>query len=93
MDPNRRDGMRQSFIATVKRMDPIDALVFKAIHDNGPAPWQTVANVAIASKLKCSTDDIMVSIEHLAELGCVFLNIDQPHLKSFGNLLMNAVSD
>jgi hypothetical protein len=35
MDPNRRDAMRQSFIATVKRMDPIDALVLKAIHANG----------------------------------------------------------
>ena len=93
MDPNRRDAMRQSFIATVKRMDPIDALVFKAIHDNGPAtPWETSANVAIASKLKCSTDEIIVSIEHLAELGCIFRHLDQPHVKPFGNLLMNAVS-
>ena len=34
MDPNRRDAMRQSFIPTVKQMDPIDALVLKAVHDH-----------------------------------------------------------
>jgi hypothetical protein len=34
----------------------------------------------------------MVSIEHLAELACIFGNSDQAHIKPFGTLLMNAVS-
>ena len=95
MDPNRRDAMRQSFIATVKRMDPIDVLVFKAVCDNGPAQFFSGAPEAIASKLKCSTDEVRVSIEHLAELSCASPSLpsfDQPRMKPFGTLLMNIVS-
>src|SRR5580704_10526643 len=43
MDPNRRDAMRQSFIQTVKQMDPMDALVLKAVRDNGHTPWAPAA--------------------------------------------------
>ena len=95
MDPNRRDAMRQSFIATVKRMDPIDVLVFKAVCDNGPAQFIPSAPDALASKFKCSRDDVTVSIEHLAELSCVSPSapsFDQPRMKPFGTLLMNVVS-
>ena len=35
MDPSRRDAMRQSFIQAVKQMDPMDALVVKAIREAG----------------------------------------------------------
>src|SRR5580692_9289698 len=55
MDPNRRDAMRQSFVATVKQIDPIDVLVLKAIYDHGRGvAWVTAANVAIARDLNCS---------------------------------------
>jgi hypothetical protein len=91
MGPNRRDAMRQSFIAVVKQMDPIDVLVLKAIFEHG-VPWQQAANVAIASQLKCPTDEVTVSIEHLGELACVSPAMDQPRMKPFGNLLMNPVS-
>ena len=62
MDPNRRDAMRQSFIQTVKQMDPMDTLVLKAIRDNGGAPWESNGRDAIARKLKCSTAEVRVSI-------------------------------
>ncbi len=99
MDPNRRDAMRQSCITTVKKMDPIDALVLKAVRDNRPVPRIPVALDAIPSKLKCSTDEVVVSIEHLAQLSCIpayasgerMSGID-PFLKPFGILLMNVVS-
>jgi Abortive infection alpha len=35
MDPSGRDAMRQSFIQAVKQMDPMDALVVKAIREAG----------------------------------------------------------
>jgi hypothetical protein len=54
MDPNRRDAMRQSFIRVVKQMDPIDALVLKAIRDQGGVNWEPAARDVIASILKCS---------------------------------------
>jgi Abortive infection alpha len=93
MDPNRRDAMRQSFIQVVKQMDPIDALVLKAVRDSGPAPWTPSALDALARDLKCSIEEVTVTIDHLAELGCVVLNYQNPHPKPFGNLLMNVVSD
>jgi Abortive infection alpha len=93
MDPTRRDALRQSFIQTVKQMDPMDALVLKAICDNGRAIWKPPATDLISSKLKCSKDEIMVSIQHLAALDCIPPNFDQPYMKPFGTLLMNVVSD
>src|SRR5579863_3595320 len=61
MDPNRRDALRQSFVQAVKQMDPIDALVLKAIRDNGGATWNTNGRDVIARKLDCSHDEVMVS--------------------------------
>lgn len=88
MDPNRRDAMRQSFIQVVKQMDPMDALVLKAI----PHDIQTAINrEAIASKLNSSTDDVQVSFEHLLALDCIVLG-DRPYFKAFGTLLMNVLS-
>jgi Abortive infection alpha len=92
MDPNRRDAMRQSLIASVKQMDPIDVLVLKAVH-NHPEEWHPGAADALAVLLKCSADEIVVSIDHLSELDCLPTSqYVQPHLKPFGKLLMKAVS-
>jgi hypothetical protein len=90
MDPNRRDAIRQSFIQTVKQIDPMDALVLKAIRDTGPEAYTTAHE--LERQLKCSMDEVMVSIDHLAELGCVALNYQNPQMKPFGTLLMNVVS-
>jgi hypothetical protein len=80
--------MRQSFIQVVKQMDPMDALVLKAI----PRDFQAAINrEAIASKLNCSTDDVQVSFDHLLALDCIVLG-DRPYLKAFGTLLMNVLS-
>ena len=98
MDPTRRDAIRQSFIQAVKQMDPMDALVLRAIRDNGGQTWNTNGRDVIARKLNCSIDDVLVSFEHLAELDCIFF-LDStgtrvlPVIKSFGTLLMNVVSD
>jgi Abortive infection alpha len=93
MDPNRRDAMRQSFIRVVKQMDPIDALVLKAIRDQGGVNWEPAARDVIASMLKCSSDEVTVSFEHLAELDCISLSVREPYMKPFGTVLMNVVSD
>jgi hypothetical protein len=53
MDPNRRDAMRQSFIATVKQMD-LDVVVFKAIHENGSSGWNEAAHAVIGRTIKLS---------------------------------------
>lgn len=91
MDPNRRDAMRQSFIATVKRMDPMDVLVLKTIRENNNHRDMVV------SKLKCSVEEVLVSFEHLAQLDCISFTDSTgprilPYMKPFGKLLMNVVS-
>ena len=97
MDPKRPNAMRQSFIQTVKQMDPMDALVFKVIRDNGNGPWIPSGRDVIAGKLGCSIDEVVVSFQHLAELNCISFTDSsgpriQPYMKSFGTLLMNVVS-
>src|SRR5579863_2694314 len=52
----------------------------------------------LARKLNCSTDEVLVSFNHLAELDCVsFMDSTgpriQPYMKPFGTLLMNVVED
>ena len=99
MDPRRRDGMRQSFIQVVKQLDPIDALVLKAIHVDGGESWKGPGDngcVVIATKLKCSIHEVSVSFDHLGKLDCIrFRDIGHtvPLMKPFGTLLMNVVSD
>jgi hypothetical protein len=93
MDPSRRDAMRQSFIAVVEQMDPIDVLVFKAIYDHGSGvAWTTSANELIARHLKLAPDEIMVSKNRLDKLGCTSGSYDAPYVMPFGKLLMKAVS-
>lgn len=98
MDPNRRNAMRQSFVEAVKQMDPLDALVLAAIRDNRGQAWNSNGRDAIARKLNCSTDEVLVSFSHLAELDCIsFMDSTgpriQPYMKSLGTLLMNVVED
>jgi hypothetical protein len=97
MDPKRRDGMRQSFVETVKQMDPMDALVLEAIRENGDAQWAPSGAQAVGTSLSCSRDEAIVSFEHLAKLGCVYFKDSTgpriaPYLLPFGKLLTNIVS-
>jgi Abortive infection alpha len=97
MDPNRRDAIRQTFIEAVKQMDPMDALVLKIVRDNGGQTWSPNGRDAVASRLRCSPDEVRVSFDRLAKLDCVWFQDATgakaaAHLSSFGTLLMNAVS-
>lgn len=68
VDPARAGKVRQSFIDTVAKMDPADALIFDSINDvvsNHP-PMRDV----LAQKFQKSPDEIEVSFANLIELGC-----------------------
>jgi Abortive infection alpha len=99
MDPSRRDAMRQSFIQAVKQMDPMDALVLKAVREAGGTSWEPNRRAWVASKLKCSTDEVIVSFAHLNRLDCISADVGgpaakvEPAMRPFGTLLMNVVSD
>ena len=79
------------------KLDPLDALVLKAIRDNGNSTWSPSGRDVIAGKLHCSSDEVLVSFKHLAELDCIYFTDSsgpriQPYMKSFGTLLMNVVN-
>jgi Abortive infection alpha len=98
MDPRRRDAMRQTFIQAVRQMDPMDALVLKAIQESGPANPNVNGRDVITKKLNCLADEVFVSCEHLASLDCIsFLDATgghtMPYLKPFGTLLTNILID
>jgi Abortive infection alpha len=96
MGPSRADSMRQSFIHTVKQMDPMDALVLDAVRENGNETWNTNGRDVIARKFSCAHEEVIVSLQHLFDLDCIFFRDDggpriQPYMKPFGTLLMNVV--
>ena len=77
VDPSRRN-LRLSFIETVKRMDPPDAMLiermvhrgYRVIHDeDGPASFNDATISLLTNELNLSPDAVFVSLEHLEELG------------------------
>ena len=98
MDPSRRDAMRQSFVQTVKEMDPMDVAVLNEIRANAGAQWTPNGRDVIATRLACSRDEVIVSFQHLAKLNCVSFTDSSgprimPFMTPFGTLLMKVVSD
>jgi Abortive infection alpha len=97
MDPKRRDGMRQAFVESVKQMDPMDALVLEAIRKNGTHPWPSQNGAqTITTSLSCSREEVVVSLEHLAKLDCIWFQDSTgahvlPCLSPFGTLLTKTV--
>jgi hypothetical protein len=44
----------------------------KLVRDNGNQTWNSSGRDVIARKLNCSTDEVLVSFAHLAEMDCIF---------------------
>jgi hypothetical protein len=96
MDPARRDEMRQTFVETVKQMDPMDALVLEAIRKNGGEQWQPSGVQVVVASHSCSREEVIVSFQHLAKLECIdFMDRTgsrfNPYLTAFGKLLTDVV--
>ena len=77
MDPAEKNGVRHSFIAAVKEMDPPDARIMHYIygekvtrirHGGGGSKMDTSMEL-ISLELGKRQDDVVVSIEHLGALG------------------------
>jgi hypothetical protein len=97
MDPHRKGVVRQRFVETVKQLDPIDALVLRAIYENGGAAWNVSGRDVIASRLGCGVEEVVVSFANLDRLGCAGFTDNtgpriQPYVSAYGKLLMNAVN-
>lgn len=95
-DPSRSKSFRQSFIETVKRLDPIDALLLKAVWEETKAGESSnVSTDRIKFRIKSNQDEIEVSRDHLASLGLCGNGAlgDSIVLKPRGREFMRALSD
>lgn len=70
MDPQRSNGIRQSYIDAIKKMDPSDALILKEIPPENFQYMMGVPNY-FSQKLNLGSDEAEVSLFHLAELGFI----------------------
>jgi Abortive infection alpha len=70
MDPKRSDGMRLSFIDSVKRFDPLDSLVVKAIYDRRGEQSRPII-ASLANQLNRSPAEVELSTQNLGALNCL----------------------
>jgi hypothetical protein len=70
MDPKRSDRIRISFIDTLRKFDPLDALVLKMRNEKSgqlsPNATEFIANLLSASK-----DEVSISVDNLMSIRCV----------------------
>jgi hypothetical protein len=99
MDPKRRNLVRISFIEVLKQFDPLDALVLKKreklpISQNQNA-LSIVTEALVAESVIVSTDEVLISVENLKRLNCVFLptGVSDFNLHPYGRALLRACID
>jgi Abortive infection alpha len=96
VDPARKGRMRQSFISTLKQMDPLDAKILEALYLRYPSPFgqSETGRDSIAQKLRVSQDETLVSFGNLEKMNCIGFGDTpkiNPIISPFGKLLMEAL--
>jgi hypothetical protein len=78
-----RNNVRLSFVETVRQMDPQDAMLmrrmvrkgYRSVHDeDAPAALDEATISLLAGELNLSQDSVIVSLEHLEDLGILANN-------------------
>jgi hypothetical protein len=70
MDPSRNASVRQSIIATVKGLEPLDAVILQITFDRSPKT--TAIHISdLLKELKLSADELELSLENLQNLKCI----------------------
>jgi hypothetical protein len=96
MDPQRANRVRRSFIDTVQRLDPLDALVLKAVYGAPASGLSPNPRDFLVQTLKVSGDEIEISAINLHDLGCVNTRGSADSslsITAYGRELLKACSD
>ncbi len=97
LDPARTSMVRASIIDALKKMDPLDARVLKAVSANPSGNWTPTGRDNIASALGVVREEVLVSFENLTKLECLSWPASGPHinpiLAPLGRLITQAVGD
>ena len=96
MDSTRSGRIRLSFTETLKRFDPLDALVLKARNER-PEELKPNVTAFLAEVLSQSLEEVQISVENLKVLNCVGSSTAgyTPNffLTNYGRGLLRACSD
>jgi len=92
MDPARAASVRQSFLAAVKQLEPLDArvLVWMSTY-NAPEIFNLAERAC--KEMNASQDEIQISFANLAKAGCICHEAQRsqhPTLVPFGRQLLRA---
>jgi hypothetical protein len=71
MDPDRQGEVRRVIIETVKKLDPLDAVVLKAFDDGINSGRSALSLSNLVDALHTKKDEIRLSLTNLTTLGCV----------------------
>ena len=97
MDPSRTRHFRQSFIETIRKMDPTDVIVLHAVASQlerwKGKPFGAAEQKEEFAKLEMSTDERSVSVENLIAIRCFTSPGGTVVLTSYGRELLKAVAD
>lgn len=95
MDPAREENVRQSFIAAISQLDPLDARVLVWMSSYSGPEIINLADKA-CKELNASQDEIQISLVNLAKVGCICHEAQRrqhPILVPFGRRLLSACFD
>jgi hypothetical protein len=95
MDPSRAASVRQSFIAAVAQLDPLDARVLVWMPSYSGPDIVNLADKA-CKELSAGHDEIQISFVNLAKVGCIYDEArrwQHPILLPFGRKLLSACYD
>lgn len=90
-DPTRSRNVRQSFIDIIKRMDPMDAIVFIKLSET--VRWDPSARDYFAMHFNVTADEIEISFENLTTIGLARPDLINPYLTTKGRELMRLLRD
>ena len=95
-DPARSNRVRRGFIEVVKELDPADAIVLRRLRTG--TPQRSVGDarpkwMVLAAELGLEEDEVVVSLNHLAKLGCLesHRTLEVPQLSPLGRELLRAL--
>jgi hypothetical protein len=71
MDPKRSQSVRRSIIATIKKLDPLDALVLQRAFDMLSIKDAPGHPIGLDRLLDVSADELDVSLSNLSKLECI----------------------
>lgn len=95
MDPKLSGRVRLSFVDTLKRFDPLDALVLKARHQQS-SELKPNSVAFIAGILAQPIDEVQISVENLKALRCAgsaTTSVTEFFVSNYGRALLRACSD